>query len=71
MNVNNINKQLNNYLTENDLFSLSPNYINNLLVMVFVCLFVRLYSINVKTAEPIGPKFFMGPCVTPGKVYGD
>jgi len=33
------------------------------------CLFVCLYPINVKTAEPIGPKFFVGPLGTPGKVY--
>jgi len=30
---------------------------------------VSLYPINVKTAEPIGPKFFVGSRVTPGKVY--
>ena len=34
---------------------------------VFVC----LYLINVKTAEPIGPKFFVGHHVIPGKVYED
>jgi len=34
-----------------------------------VCLSVCLYPINVKTAEPIGPKFCVGPHVTPGKVY--
>ena len=34
------------------------------------CLSVCLYPINVKTAEPIGPKFFVGSRVTPGKVYG-
>ena len=33
-------------------------YIN--LACLFVCLFVCLYPINVKTAEPIGPKFFVG-----------
>ena len=33
------------------------------------CLSVCLYSINVKTAEPIGPKFFVGHNVTTGKVY--
>ena len=26
--------------------------------------------ISVKTASPIGPNFFVGPRVTPGKVYG-
>ena len=30
---------------------------------------VCLYPINVKTAEPIEPKFFVGPHMTPGKVY--
>ena len=34
-----------------------------------VCLFVCLSPINVKTAELIGPKFFVGPYVTRGKVY--
>ncbi len=33
-----------------------------------VCLFVCLYPINVKTDEPIGPKFFVGHHVTTGKV---
>ena len=32
---------------------------------VFVC----LYPINVITAEPIGPTFFVGSRVTPGKIY--
>ena len=35
-----------------------------------ICLFVHLYPSNVKTAEPIGPKFCVGPHMTPGKVYG-
>ena len=30
---------------------------------------VCLYPINVKTAEPIGPKFFVVHLGTPGKVY--
>ena len=33
-----------------------------------VCLFC-LYPKNVKTAELIGPNFFVEPCVTLGKVY--
>ena len=37
---------------------------------MFVCFFVWLFSINVKTAEQIGSKFCVGPHVTPGKVYG-
>ena len=39
------------------------------LVCLSVCLSVCLYQINVKTAEPIGPKFFVGHLGTPGKVY--
>ena len=39
-------------------------------VCLSVCLSVCLYPINVKTAEPIGPKYFVGHHVTPGKVYG-
>ena len=42
-------------------------YIN--LACLSVCLSVCLYPINVKTAEPIGPKFFVGHLGTPGKVY--
>ena len=34
------------------------------------CLSVCLYPINVKTAEPIRPKFFVGHHVIPRKVYG-
>ena len=43
-----------------------------LFVCLFVCiqLFVCLYPINVKTAQPIGPKFFVGTRVTPWKIYG-
>ena len=41
----------------------------SLFVCLFVCLSVCLYPINVKTAEPIGPKFFVWPHGAPGKVY--
>ena len=34
------------------------------------CLFVCLCPINVRTAKPIGPKFCVGPHMTPGKIYG-
>ena len=34
-----------------------------------VCLFVCVYQINVKTAEPIAPNVFVGPYMTTGKVY--
>ena len=43
-------------------------YIN--LACLSICLSVCLYPINVITAEPIGPKFFVGSRVTLGKVYG-
>ena len=49
------------------LVSLRNLYIN--LAGLFVCQSVCLYPINVKTAEPIGPKFFVGHLGTPGKVY--
>ena len=42
-------------------------YIN--LACLSGCLFVCLYPINVKTAEPIGPKFFVGHHVTTENVY--
>ena len=43
-----------------------------LVFLYFACLHmsVRLYPINVKTAEPIRPTFFVGHHVIPGKVYG-
>ena len=40
-------------------------YIN--LACLSVYLFVCLYPINVKTAEPIGPKFCVGSRVTPAR----
>ena len=40
--------------------------INTLIVLVFVC----LYPINNKTAQPIRPIFCVGPHMTPGNVYG-
>ena len=38
-------------------------------ICLFVCLSVCSYPINVKTAEPIWPKFFVGHLGTTGKVY--
>ena len=35
------------------------------------CLYVCLNTINVKTAEPIGPKFSLGPHMTPRMVLDD
>jgi len=43
------------------------NYLNITLACLSGCLFVS--NINVKTAEPIGPNFFVGHHVTTGKVY--
>ena len=42
-------------------------YLNLACLSVWVS--VCLYPINVKTAEPIGPKFFVGSSVTPGQGY--
>ena len=41
-----------------------------ILYIYFACLSVGLYPINVKTAEPIGPKFYVRPRVTQKEVYG-
>ena len=38
--------------------------------MVFVCLSVRLFQINLETTEPIGPQLGVGPQMTQGNVYG-
>ena len=35
-----------------------------------LCLGRWVYIINVETAELIRPKFFVGPHISPGKVYG-
>ena len=53
----------------NDHVTFTSIYKFGLSVCLFVCLFVCLYPINVKTAEPIGAKFFVGHLGTPGKVY--
>ena len=53
----------------NSYFLILSIYKFGLSVCLSVCLFVCLYPINVKTAEPIGPKFFVGHLGTPGKVY--
>ena len=42
---------------------------NIYILCLSVCLFVRLEPMNVKTAEPIGPKFCVGPHVASGNVY--
>ena len=57
-------------LNKEILIFLPSIYKFGLSVCLSVCLFVCLYPINVKTAEPIGPKFFVGHHVIPGKVYG-
>ena len=40
----------------------------NIYIDTWFC--VCLYATNVKTAEPIGPTFIVGPHLTPGYVYG-
>ena len=44
-------------------------YIYSVLLVCFPVL-VCLYAIDVKTIEPIGPNFFVGPDMIPEKVYG-
>ena len=62
-----------NDLSSNKLILVSKNYSSiykfGLSVCLSVWVFVCLYPINVKSAEPIGPKFCVGPHVAPGKVY--
>jgi len=47
----------------------SIEYKFGLSVCLSVWVSVCLYPINVKTAEPIGPKFFVGHHMITGKVY--
>ena len=49
-------------------FMQSENFSKSL-IYILICFSVRVYPINVKTAEPIAPKFCVGPHVTPGEVY--
>ena len=43
--------------------------ISSIILSLSGCLGVCLYPINVETAEPIGPKFFVEHLGSPGKVY--
>ena len=58
-----------NLLTHQPIKKLLWNKTSKYKFSLSVCLFVS-NKINVKTAKPIGPKFFVGSRVTPGKVYG-
>ena len=62
---------LNRIIKSNQIYIFTYLYIilACLSVCLFGCLFVCLYPIYVKTAEPLGPKFFVGHHVTTGKVY--
>ena len=63
---------LNQTLNEKNLKQCSSSYTylgSSLSVCLSWCLSVCLYPINVKTAEPIGSKYFVGHLGTPGKVY--
>ena len=46
-------------------------HIYSLLVWVFVCLSVGLCPKNVKTAEPTGPKFVVGPHMAQERFIND
>ena len=62
--INNLNQSIN--ISQ---LSISYNIHIYILCLSGVCLFVYLYPRNVKTAEPIGPKFGLAPYITQGKVY--
>ena len=50
---------------------LVTSYIHNCIIDIdMYTLSVCLRQINAKTAEQIGPEFFVGPHMTPVKVYG-
>ncbi len=51
------------------IFLLVPKIVKPRIYFDCSCLLVCLYPINAKTAEPIRPKFFVGPRVNPRKVY--
>ena len=56
------------YVIPKEFYSFFTNFFIYMFTL-FVWSSVRFYPINVKTAEPIGPKFCVGPHMTPGKVY--
>ena len=53
------------YILRKDYFPMTTNYDTTAGQPLFVC----LYTLNVKTAEPIGTKFCVGHHVTLVKVY--
>ena len=50
------------------LILLYKNTLHGMLDRYLACLSVHLYPINVRTAEPIGPKIFEATHMTPGKL---
>ena len=57
-------------ITNKQTYTQSFLHVHHLYTIQLVFLGVCVYPTNVKTAEPIGHKFCVGPHVTPGKVYG-
>ena len=55
---------------KHDLILLAFLKIILMIYIYFACRSVSLYPINVKTAEPIGPKFCVWPHMTPVKFCG-
>ena len=77
VNIPNILGQLIGQRDPGDLISRYQTFISSIMPCILisiykfglsVCLFVCLYSINVKKAKAIGPKFLVGPRVTSGKI---
>ena len=52
-----------------DVFWTKANYLYLFILYILVCNGVCLYPVNVKTYQPTGTKFCVGPRMTPGKVY--
>ena len=64
------NHSLGTVTPKNNIYYLEYLYLSYIcFACLFVCLFARLFPINDKTAEPIGPDFFGGLHISPGKVY--
>ena len=60
-----LNKKIHQIIILFIYYQMQLNLYKNL-ACLSVCLFVCLYTINVKTAEPIGPNFFCGTLRDPG-----
>ena len=53
-----------------NILNTNSHLLTSMLCLTDVWVFACLYPINLKTAEQIGPKYFVGPHMSPVKVYG-